>query len=226
MINLAQVYVNQFQREMLLQVREPRSLLFSALFFAMVIVFFPLTISPDPHLLRQIAPGVFWIALLLALLMASERLFQEDFNDGVIEQWLVCGIPVSILVLAKLSVHCVLNLLPIVILSFVLGALFDLSLSERLTVTVSFILGTPAILFLSALAAAFCTSMQQKGVLIALILLPLVIPVMIFGSGALNAAMQQLPGAGYLAILLALSILAIAFLPIAIAAIIRISLTD
>lgn len=226
MIKFATIYIKQFRREMLLQVREPRTLLFSALFFAMVIVFFPLTISPDPQLLRQIAPGVFWIALLLALLMASERLFQEDFNDGVIEQWLVSGIPVSILVLAKLSVHCVLNLLPILILSFVLGALFDLSLNERLVLVLSFILGTPAILFLAALAAAFCTSMQQKGVLIALILLPLVIPVMIFGSGALNAAMQQLPVAGFLAILLALSILAISFLPFAIAAIIRISLTD
>lgn len=225
-MSLVHVYVKQFGREWLLQVREPRSLFFSSLFFAMVVVFFPLTISPDPLLLRQIAPGVFWIALLLALLMASERLFQEDFNDGVIEQWLVCGVPMSVLVLAKLTVHCVLNLVPILILSLVLGALFDLSLSERWVVAVSFILGTPTILFLSALAAAFCTGMQQKGVLIALILLPLVIPVMIFGSGALNAVMLQLPVRGYLAILLALSILSVAFLPFAIAAIIRISLTD
>ena len=226
MISLRHVFGQQVRREWLLQVREPRSVLFSALFFAMVIVFFPLTISPDPALLRQLAPGVFWIALLLALLMASERLFQDDFNDGVIEQWLVSGIPVCILVLAKLTVHSVLNLLPILILSVLLGALFDLSLSERGVVVLSFILATPAILFLAALAAAFCTSMQQKGVLIALILLPLVIPVMIFGSGALSAAMQQLSVMGYFAILLALSILAIAFLPFATAAIIRISLTD
>ncbi|OGV44412.1 MAG: heme exporter protein CcmB [Legionellales bacterium RIFCSPHIGHO2_12_FULL_42_9] len=225
-MSLMRIFVKQVRREWLLQVREPRSVLFSALFFAMVIVFFPLTISPNPVLLRQLAPGVFWIALLLALLMASERLFQEDFNDGVIEQWLVSGIPVCSLVLAKLAVHSVLNLLPILMLSIILAALFDLSLFERLVVMVSFILATPAILFLAALSAAFCTSMQQKGVLIALILLPLVIPVMIFGSGALNAAMQQLPVMGYFAILLALSILAIAFLPFAIAQIIRISLTD
>ena len=225
-MDLIQIYVNQFRREQLLQVREPRSVVFSVLFFAMIMVFFPLTITPEPHLLRQIAPGVFWIAVLLALLMASERLFQEDFNDGVIEQWLVSGSPISILVMAKLSVHWLLNLLPIIILSFVLGALFDLSLAERWVVIGSFILGTPSILFLSALAASFCTSMQQKGVLIALILLPLVVPVMIFGSGALNAAMFALPVKGYFAILLALSILAIAFLPFAIAAIIRISLTD
>src|SRR3990167_232771 len=225
-MSLMRIFVKQVRRELLLQVREPRSVLFSALFFAMVIVFFPLTISPNPVLLRQLAPGVFWIALLLALLMASERLFQEDFNDGVIEQWLVSGIPVCSLVLAKLAVHSVLNLLPILMLSIILAALFDLSLFERLVVMVSFILATPAILFLAALSAAFCTSMQQKGVLIALILLPLVIPVMIFGSGALNAAMQQLPVMGYFAILLALSILAIAFLPFAIAQIIRISLTD
>jgi heme exporter protein B len=226
MISLSQIFVKQFRREWLLHVREPRSLFFSSLFFAMVVAFFPLTISPDPHLLRQIAPGVFWVALLLSLLMASERLFQEDFNDGVIEQWLVSGIPVSVLVLAKLSVHCVLNLAPILVLSFVLGALFDLSVSERLIVILTFILAAPVILFLAALAAAFCTIMQQKGVLIALILLPLVIPVMIFGSGALNAAMLQLSVMGYLALLLALLILSVAFLPFAIAAIIRISLTD
>ena len=203
-MDLIQIYVNQFRRELLLQVREPRSVVFSVLFFAMIMVFFPLTITPEPHLLRQIAPGVFWIAVLLALLMASERLFQEDFNDGVIEQWLVSGSPISILVMAKLSVHWLLNLLPIIILSFVLGALFDLSLAERWVVIGSFILGPPSILFLS----------------------PLVVPVMIFGSGALNAAMFALPVKGYFAILLALSILAIAFLPFAIAAIIRISLTD
>ena len=226
MISTGRVYWNQCRREVLLQVRQPRLVVFSTLFFAMILVFFPLTLSPDPHLLRQMAPGVFWIALLLAFLMASERLFQEEYQDGVIEQWLASGVSVSAVVAAKLSVHWALTLLPIALLSVVFGALFDLSAFERLILVSSFLAGTPVILFLSALAAACCTNMQQKGVLMALVLLPLVIPVMIFGSMCLNAAMQQLPVNGYLAILLALSILAVAFLPVAIAAIIRISLTD
>lgn len=225
-MTVVSLFRNQCRREMLLQFRQRRTLLFATLFFAMVTVFFPLTISPDPALLRQIAPGVFWIALLLAFLMAAERLFQEDYLDGVIEQWLVSGLPLSVLVAAKLVVHWFFQLLPILLVGFLLGTLFHLSLSERLVLMASFIVATPAILLLCALAAAFSTSMQQKGVLMALILLPLVIPIMIFGSGAVIAAMQQLPVQGYFAMLAALSLLAVAFLPWAIAAIIRVSLSD
>ena len=225
-MSLGKSYFNQCRRELLLQVRQPKSVLFTALFFVMITVFFPLTISPDPHLLKQIAPGVFWIAVLLAFLMASERLFHDEYQDGVIEQWLVSGRSVSILVVAKLSVHWLLNIIPIALLTFVLGALFDLSFYERCVLVGSFIAGTPAMWFLCALASSFCTGLQQKGVLIALVLLPLVVPVMIFGSMSLSAAMQQFPISGYMALLLALSILAVVFLPMAIATIIRISLTD
>ena len=216
----------QCRRELLLQRREPRNWLFSALFFAMITVFFPLTIAPDPMLLRQMAAGVLWTALLLTFLLASERLFQSDYQEGVIEQWLVSGQPVPVYILAKMVVYWLVNVLPILSLCPFMGALFHLSGYECVVVMLSFVLATPVMVLLCALAAAFCTSMQQKGVLIALILWPLVIPVMIFGSGALHAAMLGLPVTGYLAILLALSILAVACLPFAIAAIVRVSLVD
>lgn len=221
-----QLFMRQCRRELLLQARQPRALLYSTLFFLMMGVFFPLTLSPEPTLLRQIAPGLIWTAMLLAFLLASERLFQQDYEEGVIEQWLISGDSLTLYVCAKVCIHWLLNLLPMLLLCPVFAVLFSLSPYEWFICMQSLILGTPAILFLCALAAAFSTGMQQKGVLVALVLLPLAIPVMMFGSGALNAAMQAMPVGGYMAILLALSLLAMAFLPLAITSIIRISLAD
>ena len=223
---ISSLFMNQCRREWLLQWRSPRNLLFSGLFFAMITVFFPFTLAPDPHLLRQVAPGIFWIALLLTFLMAAERLFQTDYDEGVIEQWFVSGVSIPLLVLAKVSIQWLFNVAPIVLLCPIIGALFDLSWFERSVLMASVLFGTPAVFLLCALAAAFCTSMQQKGVLMALGLLPLVVPVMIFASGALSAAMMGMPASGFLAILLAFSLLAVTFLPFAIAAILRISLVE
>ncbi|WP_019216515.1 heme exporter protein CcmB, partial [Legionella tunisiensis] len=185
-----------------------------------------LTMPPDVTLLRTVAPGLVWIAMLLAMLLASVGFFQQDYEDGVVEQWLISGYPLSVIVGAKVSVHWLLNLIPMLIFCPLLALLFNLTAYETIILLLSLIVGTPAILFLCALAAAFSAGMQQKGVLMALILLPLTIPVMVFGSGSLTAVMQGLPVSGYLALLLALSILAVGFLPFAIAAVIRISLAD
>lgn len=192
----------------------------------MIVVFFPLTMTPDVTLLRTIAPGLVWIAMLLALFLSSERLFQQDYDDGVMEQWLVSGLPISLMVGAKVLIHWLLNLLPMLLFCPFLAILFRLSLHETLILMLSLICGTPSILLLCALAAAFASGFQQKGVLMALILLPLTIPVMIFGSGTLIAAMQGLPVQGYLALLLAMSLFTSTLLPFAIAGVIRINLVE
>lgn len=225
-MNNSQLFILQFRREMLLHCRQPYGLLLSTLFFLMIVLFFPLTLSPDPLILRQVASGLLWVAMLLAMLMASERLFQQDYEDGLIEQWLTSGFALSVIIAAKVTVHWLLNITAILILCSLVALLFNLSRYETGILMVSLLVGTPTILYLCALAAAFTTSVQQKSALIALILLPLALPVMIFGSGTLNAAMQGQNITGYLAILLALSILAVTFLPLAISAIIRISLVD
>jgi len=192
----------------------------------MIMVFFPLTMPADAALLRTIAPGLVWIAMLLSMLLSADRLFQQDYDDGIIEQWLVSGYPVSLFVVAKILMHWLINMLPMLLLSPLLAILFSLNTYETVILMLSLICGTPTILFLCALAASFSTGLKQKGVLMALILLPLTIPVMIFGSAAIIAAMQGLAVQGYLALLLAISLIAAGFLPFAIAGVIRISLVD
>lgn len=221
-MNLATLFAKQGQRELLLHLRQPKLLLQSSLFFLMVTVFFPLTMPSETTVLRSIAPGLVWIAMLLSMLLTSANLFQQDYEEGIVEQWLVSGYPLSLIIAAKLLLHWLINLLPMLIFCPLLALLFNLNWQEMWVLMLSLIAGTPAILFLCGLAAAFSTSMQQKGVLMALVLLPLAIPVMVFGSGCLTAMMMGLPVGGYLAILGAISILAAGFLPFAIAAVFRI----
>lgn len=226
MNNLLSLWLRQCQREWLLHLRQPKNLLYAAIFLLMVMVFFPLTLSAEPRLLREVAAGLIWIAVLLAMLLASERLFQQDYEDGIIEQWLASGEALGLIVLAKISLHWVLNILPILLLCPLFALLFNLSAYEMRILMLSLAAGSPAIIFLCALAQALSTGIKQKGVIAALVLLPLAIPIMIFGSASLRAAMQFLPVNGYIAILAALSVLAAVFLPVVIAMIIRISLAD
>ena len=219
-------FLRLLSREWLLQVRQLRMVVNSCLFFLMIVVFFPLTMTPDVNLLRTIAPGLVWIAMLLAMFLSSERLFQQDYDEGVIEQWLVSAFPIQWFVTAKILMHWLLNVIPMLLFCPVLALLFALTPYEMVSVLLSLLCGTPAILFLCALAAAFSTGLKQKGVVMALILLPLTIPVMIFGSGAITAAMQGLAVSGYLAVLSAMSVIAMVCLPFAVSSIARIGFVD
>ncbi len=226
MTGLMAMFGRQLRREIKLSVRQTRLIVNSCLFFLMIMTFFPLTMPPEQQLLRLIAPGLIWIATLLALFLSAERLFQQDYDDGVIEQWLVSGYPVTLFIGAKMLVHWASNLLPILLFCPLLGVMFNFSLHELGVLMLSLIVGTPTILALCALAAAFSTGLKQKGVLMALILLPLTVPIMIFGSATMMAALQGLAVQGYLALLLAVSLLAAFFLPFAVAGVIRINLVD
>ncbi len=226
MMTLSRLFIRQFTRECLVHARQVRTIVNACLFFFMIMVFFPLTMPPDTALLRTLLPGLIWIAVLLALLLSSERLFQPDYDDGVIEQWLVSGHPISVFVSAKVWSHWLVTMIPILFFCPILSLLFALTMHETIILMLSVFLGTPAILFLCAMAAAFGTGLRQTGVLMALILLPLTIPVMIFGSGAMLAAMQGLPVSGYLAILMAMSCLAAGFLPFAVAGVAKVGFGD
>ncbi len=215
-----------FQRELLIQVRQIRFLINSCLFFLMILFIFPLTVKPDPLLMKTIAPGLVWMALLLSLLLSSERLFQQDYEQGVIEQWLVSGQSLSLIIGAKTIAHWLFTVLPIIILCPLVALIFSLSAWELWVLILSLLCGTPALLFLCALAASFGVGTNQKGALMALILLPLTLPILIFGSGTLNIAMQGFPIGANCALLLAFSLIAAAFLPPAIAGVIRISHVD
>jgi heme exporter protein B len=217
------LFIKQCKRELLIQVRQIRFLLNSCLFLLIFLFMFPLTLKPEVALLRTVAPGLVWMAILFSLLLSAERLFQQDYEQGVMEQWVVSGQSLPLLVSAKIIAHWLFNLLPLLILCPLVALLFSLTAWEVVVLALTIICGTPALLFLCALVAAFGVGVNQGGVLMALILLPLTLPLLVFGSGTLHVAMQGLPVSGYLALLLAMSVIAVGFLPYAIAGVIRIS---
>lgn len=220
------IFRKQCYRDLLVNIRQPRLIVNASLFFIMIIIFFPLSLVPDSNLLKQVVPGLIWMTVLLSSLLGSERLFQQDYEDGLIEQWLISGNSLYLIVMAKVIIQWLLTILPLLALSPLLALVFNFSLYELSMLDISLLLGSPTILFLCALAAAFSTSVQQKGILMALVLLPLAIPIMIFGSATLLAVFEHNSVMGYLAILMALSLITVSFLPFAIAAIIRISLVE
>ena len=226
MTSYIQLMQRQLHREFVFNCREPRQVIYSCLFFLMVLVFFPLTISTEITTLRMLAPGLIWIATLFSFFLSSEQLFWVDYQEGVIEQWLASGHPLSLLVMAKISMHWCLTLLPILIISPMICFLFDLNFHELIVLMLGLICGSPAIMFLCGLAAAFGTGTRQKGVLMALIVFPLTIPVLIFGSQMLTAAMHDEPVQGYLALLLAFSVIAVGLLPMAVGAVVAVCLAE
>ena len=218
--------MHRLMRELLLQNRQWRIIASASLFFFMIMVFFPLTLPADTALLRHAVPGLIWIAVLFSFFLSAERLFQQEEDDGVIEQWLVSPDLLHMTVRAKLSAHWIVNLLPMIIFCPVVALLFGMTGQETMVLIASLLCGTPTILTFCALAAAFSTGIKQKGVFMALIVLPLTLPVMILGSGTLTAAMQGRPITGELALLLSMSLLASLLLPFAIAGVIRVSVVD
>jgi heme exporter protein B len=214
------LFRKQCHRELLIQVRQIRFLINTCLFFLMLLFVFPLTLRPDPALMRTMAPGLVWMAVLLALLLSTERLFHQDNEQGIIEQWLISGQSLPLILLAKIVANWSFTLIPLLVLCPVVALVFSFNAWELWVLISTLLCGSPALLFLCALAAAFECGIQQKGALMALIVIPLTLPVLIFGSGSLNIAMQGLPVSGYLALLLAMSIAAVSFLPYAIAGVI------
>ena len=223
MSNHAPSFWHQCTREWHLYLRQPRLIINAALFFLMIVVFFPLTIPADPELLRELAPGLIWIALLFAFFLSGESLFQQEEDDGVLAQWLLSGSPLVIFILAKISIHWALNILALLLLIPFYAMLFGLSNYATLILTCSLICGTPAMIALCTLSATFGLGVKQKSTLMALVLFPLTLPLIIFGSATTTAAMQGQDVSGYLALLSGLSLLSLSLLPLAAAGVIRVS---
>lgn len=211
------------RRDLILAMRR-RSDLFTTLFFFVIVVsLFPLGIGPELKTLRLIAPGVVWVAALLASMLALERLFASDYADGTLEQMLLCPQPLSLLVLGKVFAHWLVTGLPLVIMAPVLGIQYDLSAEALGVLIFSLLLGTPALSLIGAIGAALTLGLRGGGVLLSLLVLPLYIPVLIFGAGAVEASTSGLGAQSHLALLGAILILALMLTPFAAAAALRIS---
>ena len=211
-------------RDLLLAVRLRTDVLTIVFFFAIVVSLFPLGVGADPALLRALGPGVVWVAALLASMLALGRLFAGDFADGTLEQLVLAGEPLPLLALAKVSAHWLATGLPLVLLSPLLGLEFGLDATALWVLAASLAIGTPVLSLIGAIGAALTLGVRGGGALTALLVLPLYVPALIFGAGAVAAAGQDLQFGGHLSVLGAMLFAAIALAPWAISAAIRIAL--
>lgn len=220
---MLKVFLWVLRRDLLLAMRR-RSDVFTALFFFVIVVsLFPLGIGPELDTLRQIAPGVVWVAALLASMLALERLFATDHADGTLEQMLLTPQPVSLLVLGKVVAHWLVTGLPLVVMSPLLGLQYDLPGEALGVLMLSLLIGTPALSLIGAIGAALTLGVRSGGVLLSLLVLPLYIPVLIFGAGAVEASVSGLGAQGHLSMLGALCVLALLLAPVGTAAALRVS---
>ena len=206
--------------------KNPQVIVQSAAFFFMFIIIVPMTMPHDLILLKKIVPGIFWMAVLLVYFLSSLFLFQQDYRDGVIEQWVVSGESLALLFGVKVWLHGFLLTVIIFFLAPMVSIIFHLNFATTFLCYVGFFCGAPSLFLIAALAAAIGSNVEQRGFLILLLLFPLAIPVMIFGSAIFNNIIFGLPISGLVAILLFLSCIATAFLPIAIASVARMLLVD
>lgn len=209
-------------RELLLAYRQRHDLLNPLVFFTIIVSLFPLAISPNPQQLQMIAPGVVWVAALLACLLSLDRLFSHDAQDGTLEQLLLSPHPLALLVLAKVLAHWLVTGLPLILVALLLGLLLNIPSDGLGYLLASLILGTPLLSLVGAIGAAFTVKLPQSGVLLALLVLPLYIPILIFGASAASVASTGLSAHGQLAWLGSLLMLALCLTPPTIAAALRI----
>ncbi|MDO8933382.1 MAG: heme exporter protein CcmB, partial [Rhodocyclaceae bacterium] len=193
-------------------------------FFVIVTSLFPLGIGPEPVLLKKIAPGVLWVAALLATMLGLNRLFAADHADGTLEQMVLSPTPLGLLVGGKIAAHWLLSGLPLVLLAPVLGLQFDLDASALGVLMLALLLGTPLLSLIGAIGAALTLGLRGGGVLLSLLVLPLYVPALIFGAGAVEAHISGLGAGGHLSLLAALLALAVFFAPWATTAALRIAL--
>jgi len=211
-------------RDLTLAMRRRADVLTTLFFFLIVVSLFPLGVGPEIDTLRDIAPGVIWVAALLASMLSLGRLFSDDYQDGTLEQILLLPHPLSVLVLNKVVAHWLVSGLPLVIFSPLLGMQLGLSMESIGILMVTLVLGTPVLSLLGAVGAALTVGLRGGGVLVSLLVLPLYIPVLIFGAGAVDSAAAGLGIDAQMSLLGAFLAMALVLTPWATAAALRISL--
>jgi heme exporter protein B len=211
-------------RDLLLALRHKADVANTLLFFVIVTSLFPLSVGPEPALLRTMGPGVLWVAALLASMLGLGRLLGADYADGTLEQLALAPQPLGVLIAAKIAAHWLSSGLPLVLLAPLLGLQFDLAGDALLVLTASLLLGTPVLSLLGAIGAALTLGLRAANVLVPLLVLPLTVPVLIFGTGAVGAAMTGLAPGPHLSLLAGVLVLAAFFAPWAAAAAVRIAI--
>lgn len=215
-----------FARDMKVAFRQRQDLLNPLLFFIMVVTLFPLGVSPEVSFLQEAGAGILWVAALLSVLLSLDHLFRHDFDDGTLEQLVLQPQPLFLLILAKTMAHWMLTGLPLVMLTPILGVMVHLDGNSIAVLCLTLLIGTPVLSFIGAIGAALTLGLRSAGVLLSLLIIPLYIPVLIFGTGTVAAASEGAPVGAYLALMGAFLVLAATLAPFAAAAALRISLSN
>lgn len=210
---MGRAFLAMVRRDLRLTMRHQGDMVTLLVFFLIVTSLFPLAIGPELEVLRMIAPGIVWVAALLASMLALERLFGQDFADGTLEQLCLSSWPLSLLVLAKIVTHWLVTGLPLVVMAPIVGLQYGLPGGALWVLFISLLLGTPALSAIGAIGAALTLGLRGGGALVSLLILPLVIPVLIFGAGAVEADSSGLGGEGHLYLLTAMTLVALFFAP-------------
>ena len=213
-----------FRRDMKLAFRRLGESLLPLFFLFTVIVLIPLGVGPGPNLLARMAPGMIWVAALLASLLALEHLFRPDLEDGTLEQWFVGERSVYRRVLARLFSHWLITGLPVILFSPLAAEMLHLPLHALGTLIISLLIGTPALSLLGGLAASLTLSTRGASVLLSILIFPLIVPLVIFATGAVSMAADSLDPNAHLGLLAAFTILSLTLAPIGIAAALRMNL--
>lgn len=216
-------FKRSFQREWVVGFRNRGDIANPLIFFLCMMVFIPLGISPDEQVLAGIAPGMIWVIALLATLLALDRLFLGDFEDGSLEQMLLSGQPMYLLVIAKVSVHWMMTGLPLTLLSPVLAQLMFLPGDGYFALFLSLLVGTAALSLIGSIGAALTVALRRGGLLLSLIVMPLYVPALTLGAGIVQSAVEGFAWHGYLGLLVAYLVLCVTLTPLAVAAALRVS---
>lgn len=212
------------KRELRLAYRRRSEWINPLAFFVIVVALFPLGLTVGPNTLSLIAPGVVWVSALLATLLSLEHMFRSDYEDGALEQFALNTYPLYAVALAKVLAHWIITGLLLCLLSPVLGSALDLAGQSLKVLFLTLLLGTPTLSLVGAIGAALTVGLRQGGILLALLILPLYVPVLIFGAGAVDLAANGLDASGQLYLLAALLVLALTLAPFAIAGALRVAL--
>jgi heme exporter protein B len=212
------------RRDLLLAMRRRSDVLTTLIFFVMVVSLFPLGVGPELDMLRKMAGGIVWVAALLSSMLSLGRMFSADYLDGTLEQMLLAPQSLSVLVLAKILAHWMLSGLPLVLIAPVLGLQFDMSPEALLIMVLMLLLGTPILSMIGAIGAALTLGLRGGGVLVSLLVLPLCIPVLIFGTGAIEAVNTGMTIVPHASLLGAMLLVALVFTPWVTAQALRISM--
>ena len=222
-LSLVQAFVFLLRRDLLLALRNRAEYAVPLLFFVLVITLFPLALGALPELLARIAPGIIWVAALLASMLSLDSIFRSDFDDGSLEQILLSAHPVAVLVLAKVCAHWLVTGLPLLITSPLLAGMLGVASDALPTLLLTILLGTPVLSLIGAIGVALTVGLRKGGMILSLLVLPLYVPVLIFAASAVENAAQGLDISAQIYMLLAFLFLSLSLSPWATAAALRMS---